>query len=93
MFGLFGSKKGGKKQSADKKAKGVQSIEEVRAQAMANVRAARAHIGEETLDRIAAAMEQKQRSAIEQAKKQIQAQGSDDVARELRYMLDEDRRQ
>ncbi|NCT41329.1 MAG: hypothetical protein GW778_06690 [Alphaproteobacteria bacterium] len=60
----------------------------LRAQAMANVRSARAHIGEETLDRIAAAMTKKQQSATEIAKRQIQGADVDKVLDELKWMLD-----
>ena len=89
MFGLFGSN--GK--SADK-AKGAgkkPSIDELRAQAMANARAARENIGEETLNRIAAAMAAKQSSVTERAKAQIKSHSIDDLARELRYLINEDR--
>ena len=60
----------------------------LRAQAMANVRSARAHIGEETLDKIAAAMTKKQQSAMEKAKRDIQGADVDKVLDELKFMLD-----
>lgn len=60
----------------------------LRAQAMANVRSARAHIGEDTLDKIAAAMTKKQQSSMEQAKRQIKGADVDKVLDELKFMLD-----
>lgn len=63
--------------------------EALRAQAMANVRSARAHIGEDTLDKIAAAMTKKQQSAVEVAKRQIQGADVDKVLDELKWMLDQ----
>ena len=65
--------------------------EDIQAQALANVRAARVHIGEETLDKIAAAMTQKQQSAMEQAKRQIQAADPDRVLDELMFMMKEEK--
>lgn len=85
-------KKPGKQKKASKpETKGDErlSSEELRAEAMANVRAAREHIGEDTLDRIAAAMTKKQQSATEQAKAQIQSADPDRVLDEILYMLDE----
>jgi hypothetical protein len=66
------------------------SSEEIRAQAMANARAARERVGEETIQKIAAALVQKQMSLTEQAKKQISKQNSDRVADEIRYLLGDD---
>lgn len=61
----------------------------LRAQALANAKAARAHIGEETLDKIAAAMHKKQKSAMEQAKRNIQNADAERVAAEILLMLEE----
>lgn len=66
------------------------SSEEIRAQALANARAARERVGEETIQKIAAALVQKQMSLTEQARAQIARQNSDRVADEIRYLLDED---
>lgn len=88
----------GNKNKSDKdkrKAEGVtsakssapQTREEIQAQAMENVRAARAHIGEETLDRIAEMMTKKQQSAMEQAKRDIQAADPDKVLDELLFTM------
>lgn len=60
----------------------------LRAQALANLSAARANIGEETLDRIAAAMTKKQQSAMERAKRDIAGADVDKVLDELKFMLD-----
>ena len=57
---------------------------------MANVRAARENIGDETLQRIAAAMTAKQKSNTEQAKRAIQDADADRVAQEILYMIEQD---
>lgn len=59
----------------------------IREDALANARAARMSIGEETLDKIAAAMTKKQQSIMEQAKGQIKTADPDKVLDELLYML------
>ena len=92
---MFWSKK--KKKSAKTKPKAQKPGEtpdqarsrQIREQALANARAARAHIGEDTLDRIAAAMTKKQNSAMERAKSQINEADPDKVLDELLFMLDE----
>lgn len=61
----------------------------IREEALANARTARAEIGEETLDKIAALMTKKQQSAVEQAKRDIAAQDADRVADEILAMIDE----
>lgn len=79
----------GKKDKDKKSKKAAQTREEVHAQALENMRAARAHIGEETLEKIAAAMTAKQKSATEQAKRQIQESDPDKVLDELLLMMKE----
>ncbi len=64
------------------------SREEIQAQALANARAARAQIGEDTIQKIAAAMTKKQQSAMEQAKRQIEGADVDRVLDELKFMMD-----
>jgi hypothetical protein len=64
------------------------SIEQLRAQAMDNVRAARENIGEDILDRFAAAMAAKEKSLTEQAKARIAEQDAERVAIELLYLMD-----
>ena len=93
---MFWSKKKKKKKPA-KKSQALKPGEtaeqarsrQIREQALANARAARAHIGEDTLDRIAAAMTKKQNSAIERAKRQINESDPDKVLDEILFMLDE----
>lgn len=61
--------------------------EALRAQALATMRAAREEIGEETLQKIAAAIARKENSVSEKAKAQIQKADPDKVASELLWML------
>lgn len=84
---MFWSKKKKAEKAARKKAAHSQKLRE---QAMANARAAREQIGEETLNRIAAAMTKKQQSNTERAKTAIQNADADRVAQEILYMIDED---
>lgn len=92
---MFWSKKTKKTKSLQKSGKSQKSVspsdksEQIRAEAMAKVRAARESIGEETLDRIAAAMTKKQQSATERAKAQIQSADAERVANEILAMIDE----
>lgn len=69
---------------------GKLSSEDIRAQALANARAARERVGEETIQRIAEALVRKQMSLTEQAKKQIAQANSDRVADEIRLLMGED---
>ena len=64
--------------------------EQIIAQAKSNMAAARTEIGDETLEKIKAAMLKKQQSAIEQAKAQIRATDTDKVRDHLRYMIREE---
>jgi len=85
MFKLFGKKN--KKTEVGKKANGEpMSSEEIRAQAMANAKAARESIGEETLEKIAAALQKKQQSTAEKAKAQIRSKSPREVAEEILAM-------
>ena len=61
----------------------------LRAQALENARMARAHIGEDTIQKLAEAMTKKQESVIEQSKAQIAQQDARRVAEELLSMVDE----
>jgi hypothetical protein len=70
--------------------KGKPSREDILAQAKANAAAARAEIGDETLDKIKAAMLKKQASAIEQAKNQIKSHDIGKVRDHLSIWLDKD---
>lgn len=71
---------------------GKPTREEIIAQARANMAAARAEIGDETLDKIKDALMKKQQSAIEQAKAQIKAADMDKVRDHLSLWLEEDRK-
>jgi hypothetical protein len=92
MFG-FGKKKTVKtKTPAAKKSSGQPSREEIVKQALSNVRAARAEIGEEALDRIAAAIRKKEQesAAMKNARQQIQSLDQERVADNLRAMMRDD---
>ncbi len=65
--------------------------EQIIAQAKANASAARAEIGDETLEKIREAMLKKQGSAIEKAKAQIKAADQDKVRDHLKYMMREEK--
>lgn len=60
----------------------------IRAQALANARAAREALGDETIQKIAAAMQKKQQSPTEQAKLKIAQADADRVAEEILSMLE-----
>ena len=66
-----------------------QTREEIHAAAMANFSTARAHIGEDTLERIAAAMDKKQQSAMERAKRDIANADINKILDELKWMQDQ----
>ncbi len=68
---------------------GVLSSAQLRVQAMENARAARAHIGEDTIQKIAATMSQKQSSATEKAKEEIELHDAERIAVELLILIDE----
>ncbi|PZQ47252.1 MAG: hypothetical protein DI551_03745 [Micavibrio aeruginosavorus] len=70
---------------------GKPSREQILAQAKANAASARAEIGDETLDKIKAAMLKKQASAIEQAKAQIKAIDKDKLTDNLKFMMREEK--
>jgi hypothetical protein len=98
MFGFGKKKKTDKKSGTAKKPEQVslrdngtsQSLagDALRAQALANAKMARESIGEDTLDRIAAAMAKKQNSATEQAKRKIQEADAERVANEILSMIE-----
>lgn len=89
MFGLFG--KGKKKDGA--KAGAKKSREEIIAEAKANAAAAREHIGDETLQKIAAAMQKKQSgdTELDRLRNEIKQMDSGKVADNVKLMLDEDK--
>lgn len=61
--------------------------EQIIAQAKANMSAARAEIGDETLEKIKEALLKKQSSAMEQAKAQIKAADVDKVRDHIQFMI------
>lgn len=61
----------------------------LREEALANARKARAEIGEETLDKIAAIMSKKQQSLIEQTKRKVAETDAERVAEEILLMIDD----
>ena len=64
------------------------SSEEIRAQALVNAREARQRVGDETIQRIAAALVQKKISLTEQAKEKIAQANSERVVDKIRLLLD-----
>lgn len=70
---------------------GKPTREQILAQAKAAASAARAEIGDETLDKIREALLKKQQSAIEQAKAQIKAADRDKVRDHIQFMMREDK--
>lgn len=65
------------------------SREELIAQAKANAAKARAEIGDETIQKIAAAMRKKENSATEQAKAKIKSLDKDKVVDHLKIMIED----
>lgn len=61
----------------------------LREEALANARKARAEIGDEVLDKIAALMTKKQQSLVEQTKQKVAETDADRVAQEILLMMDE----
>lgn len=76
---------------ADSAIPGKLSREEVLALAKSRAAAAREEIGDETLEKIKAALLKKQNSAIEQAKMQIKNADQDKVRDNIKFMMSEDR--
>lgn len=65
--------------------------EDLIAQAKANAAAARAGIGEDTLEKIRDAMMRRENSALEQARNRIGAADKGRVADHIKWMMDEDK--
>lgn len=80
-----------KKPKVDKKKAAKPTREELIAQAKANMSAARAEIGDETLEKIREALVKKQSSAVEKAKAQIRATDADKVRDHIQFMMREDK--
>lgn len=62
----------------------------IRQEALANARKARAEIGDEALDKIAAMMTKKQQSIIEQTKQKVAETDADRVAQEILLIYEDD---
>ncbi len=94
MFGLFGKKKPKTAKAAPCKTAARKtansSRDQIMEQAMSNVRAARAEIGEEALDKIAEAMRKKESSQMEHARRKIKSLDQERVADNVKAMLYED---
>ncbi len=88
---MFWKKKNKEKAGKSAAKDGKPSREQIIAQAKANMSAARAEIGDETLEKIKAAMLKKQSSVIEKAKAQIKAADQDKVRDHLKYIIREDK--
>jgi hypothetical protein len=89
---MFWKKKKGKDGAKPAKDAAVRpGREEIIAKAKASMAAARAEIGDETLDKIREAMMKKQASAIEKAKAQIKAADPDKVRDNIQFMMREDK--
>lgn len=98
MFDWFTSKKTDQARKKTKKGEASSprkpTKDQLIEQAMQNARVARDAIGQETLDRISAAMQkmqQKQSSPMEQAKKILLSMDQEELSNHLRALRDEDR--
>lgn len=79
------------KNQTPQKAPAKPTRDEILAQAKANMAAARAEIGDETLEKIKQALLKKQSSVVEKAKAQIKATDTDKVRDHLKYMIREEK--
>lgn len=86
-------KNAGKRSPRDKSCVGGegqrQGSDQIRAQALANARAARENLGDETIQKIAEIMKKMESQPMRQAQKKLEQVDSGRVLDELRYMLDE----
>ena len=85
MFG-FGKKKKKKSKKSDKN---LTKSERLRAEALANARAARENLGDETVQKIAKIMEKMESQPMKQAQDQIANADAQRVADEILYMLEQ----
>ncbi len=86
---MFWKKKDKKQPISSKPAKPTR--DEILAQAKANMAAARAEIGDETLEKIKQAILKRQSSVLEKAKAQIKAADTDKVRDHIQYMIREEK--
>ena len=88
------TKRGAHKKPAKGRAKSTgsqsNSAGDIRAQALANARAARERLGEDTIQQIAEIIARKENNPFEQAKRKLETVDSDRLADEILYMLDQD---
>lgn len=89
MFGFLKKKTKAKKAEAPEASPQTDS-DKLRADALAQARAARERIGEDTVQKIAEAIRRKENSPMEKARKQLQSADADRVADEILAMLDDD---
>lgn len=82
MFGFF--KKSKEKAKAKKSA-------EVRAQALENMRGARERLGDDTIQKMAAILREKEGSAMKQAENTIRSFDKGRIADNIKYMIDEEK--
>ena len=91
---MFGFGKNNNKSDKRKKSDGLQAgrvskSQRIRQEALANARAARESLGDETVQKIAEIISRKENNPFEQAIRQLENADSDRVADEILYMLDE----
>lgn len=89
MFGFF--KKGQKQKTAKAKKTGKPSREELLAEAKASAAKARTEIGQENIEKMAAALRAENMSEGKKAREQIKGMDQGTVADHLKIMLDEDK--
>lgn len=80
MFGFFKKNK--------EKAKAGQSAA-VRAQAMENMRGARARLGDETIQQMAAALRERENSPVQKAEQEIKKYDKGRIADNIKAMMDD----
>lgn len=83
---MFWSKKKRAEKQAKKKA---QRSEKLREQALANARAAKESLGDETIQKITEALNNMENNTMQQAKKDIQDADPDRVLDELKFMMEQ----
>ncbi|MCB1720158.1 MAG: hypothetical protein KDI11_00180 [Alphaproteobacteria bacterium] len=88
MFG-FGKNKSDKRKKSKELQAGRVKSQRLREEALANARAARETLGDETVQKIAEIIARKENNPFQQAIRQLESADSDRVADEILYMLDE----
>ncbi len=85
-MGFFGKDK--EEKEAEKKAANREAL---KAQALANMRGARDRLGDDTIQEIAAALRNENKSAGKRAEEKIRSLDKDKVVDHLKWMIDEDK--